>query len=193
MSYFWWVLFFVVVAFMMLFLPFSLRIKFHNVRDDTTVVMVLNFMLFRRLCLYTFRRSMGKQREDVEDDILRKLLKQFFLSEKSLPRGKQVQIVSSYMMRVGAALNWHEIMVLLRIGTGDAASTGINIGLLRSLCGIISHMLQKKWRFIEKDPLFLTYPYFLERKIKFYITAECSTGLGQFLYRFICPVKITRR
>ncbi len=187
MSLLGWFLFFIAVILMILLVPFTVRIKLHNVRDDITVGFVFKLLLFRRLCIFTLRRSMGKQRKDIEDDILCKLLKKYILSEKGLPRGKQLKIVSIYIMRVGAALDWHEMMVLLRVGTGDAASTGINIGLLRSLGGVVSHVLRKKWRFRGKEPLILTYPYFLERNFKFYITAEFSTGLGQLMYRVLFP------
>ncbi len=197
MSFWGWFLFLIAAIFVILFVPFTVRIKLHNVRDDSSIALVFKFLLFRRLCLFTLRRSMGKQREDIEDDILRMLLKKYFLSEKGLLRGKQLKIVSSYMMRVGAALDWHEMMILLRVGTGDAASTGTIIGLLRSLGGVLSHMLRKKWRFRGKGPLILTYPYFLERKFIFYITAEFSIGLGQLLYRVLSPSQnnkeVTRR
>jgi hypothetical protein len=197
MSFMGWFLFFIAALSMILFVPFTLRIKLHNVRDDITTVFILKFLLFRRLSLFTLHRTLKKNMEDVEDDILRMWLKKLFLSEHGLPRGKQIRRLSGYLFSLSSALDWHEMMVLIKIGTGDAASTGINIGLLRSLGGLFSNILRKKWRFREKDPLVLVYPYFLERNFKFYITAEFSAGLARLLYRVLLPSQnnkeVTRR
>lgn len=187
MSFSGWFLFFIIILlFAALFLPFTVRIKLHNLRDDNNIFLTFKLMLFRSVSVYAVQKTLGEEAGEKKKAFpVNILLRGISNLGKYLPPHKQVGRFGHYLLRLGGALDWHEMTVLLKVGTGDAAATGINMGLIRSLCGIITHMLQKHWRFKEKDPLILSYPYFLEKKLTFHITAEYSVSFARLLYRIV--------
>lgn len=193
MSFSGWFLFFIITVtfFMMLLLaPLTVRIKIHNLRDDNNIVLLFSLSLFRRVSILVIHRTMGAKDERGEKGVSLNLFLNHLLEKVRDPSGiKQLQGAGKYLLQLGYALDWHDFTILLKVGTGDAAVTGIKIGLLRTLGNILSYMLQERWRFKERSPLILAYPYFLENKFKFYITAECGAAPVILLYRMLSPIK----
>lgn len=201
MSFSNWFLFFVILKilfFVLLFLPLTLRIKLHNLRDDNNIFLMLQVRWIRHLKLLTLQKVFSWDQEENDEIIsLDLLLKQLLQRPGRLPDLKQLGSRGNFLLRLGSALDWHELLVLLRIGTGDAAATGMSIGFMRSLVGSISYILNKKWRFKNARPLLLVYPYFLEKKLTYYVNIECSLVPGPFICRLFLAGKknkeVTRR
>ncbi len=189
MSFSGWFLFFITILLIsVLFLPLTVRIKLHNLRDDNNIFLTFRLMLFRSVPVYATQKRLGEEAGEKKKAFpFNVLFKGILDPEIYLSSHKLLGHIGYYLLRVGGALNWHEMTVLLKVGTGDAASTGISMGMIRSLCGIITHMLQKHWRFRDKDPLILSYPYFLQKKLTFHIIVECSAGIAPLLYRIFLP------
>ncbi|MEW5922077.1 MAG: DUF2953 domain-containing protein [Bacillota bacterium] len=195
----WFLYFFasLVLLFFILFVPFTLRIKLHNLRDDNTIFVSVKVILFRRIPLFSLQRLWGRKKGENEDFTPEVLFKRLQGLGQGLSPGKRLRHGIVYLLRLGGALQWHELTLLLRAGTGDPAVTGLTIGVLHSLGSMLLQTLRRYWRFGKKPPLFLIYPSFLEQELKFFIAIECSAGVGRLLYSVLFPrlnkKEVTRR
>ena len=163
-----------VLLLLLFLLPFTLRIKLHNLRDDSSVLVTLKVALFGRIPLFALQKTLGRG-----GDIYPGWLVTFF--RRPGPYGPVG------LLRVGAALNWQELTVLLRTGTGDPASTGVAVGLLRALGGLLAIKLRHRAHFAPGAPLIRIYPSFWKQEFTYALTAEGSGTLGLFVYNILFP------
>lgn len=179
----WFLYFFIFIfaLFITLFVPFSLRIKLHNLREDNNISIAASFFLFRSLKLFSLQKIWQRALEDVPAG---KIYFRFQKIGRGIPLLKKFQIGTISLLSLGRAFYWNEFTILLKAGTGDPAITALAVGCSQALGGIMSKSLQRYWRF-GKNPLILVYPSFTEEELKFSLSMEITTSLARIISRIL--------
>ena len=181
----------IVLLFFILLVPFTLRIKLHNLQHDTNISVSVSIMLCGRITILSLYRILGAETGLSPDIILKRTEGRVQL------KGKKLRKAINLLQRLNRAVLWHELNVMLRIGTGDPAATGIITGILHALGGLFSVILQRNQQFLKINPIILVYPSFFEKELKYHLSLALSTSLGRLMYRvlFSRPNKqeVTRR
>lgn len=183
MSYSGFLFLFVVVVFLLLLfillVPFTLRIKVDNLRHDSNISLSLGIMLCGRIQILSLQRIIGAETGFSPYKILK-------IAERRVKLRKQnLHKAITLLQRLNNAVVWHEMVAMLRVGTGDPAATGMITGILRGLGGVFSAKLQQNRYFWKNKPVIHVYPSFFEKELKYLLAIELSTSLGRILYNVL--------
>ena len=73
--------------------------------------------------------------------------------------------------------HWEKMKVSLSWGTGDAASTAITVGIVRSIGANLWTWLKKNMNFTKEQPLLEFNPYYNEKKASVDLAIKCHISL----------------
>lgn len=144
----------IVLLFFILLVPFTLRIKLHNLQHDTNISVSVSIMLCGRIPILSLHRILGAETGLSPNIFLKRTEGRVHLT------GKKLHKAINLLQRLNRAVLWHELNIMLRIGTGDPAATGIITGILHALGCLFTVILQRNQQFLKINPIILVYPSF---------------------------------
>ncbi len=167
--------------FLLLLIPFRLRIEIHNLRDNNVIHFTLMLLVFNRLQLLTIKKNFhwfnifeGKKILGTWNNIFRtkKDPEKFFIGMKDY--------FSSCLQQFLKHMPCTSFVMTIKIGTGDPAWTGILTSILRVSSSLLVSKFAPASHQVVRTSIF---PSFYHRELSLYLFLEVKlSGLKVILF-----------
>lgn len=166
------------------FLPLKIKFFIGNLQKDKRLSLEISIYLPGSVKIASFKKSLFFTPLDLDTagpkdkEILEKrgkLLKNFLITYLR----KRFFLINRYLLTI----KWEKIELYFKIGTGDAALTGILTGFLRQIAAFFSVFFPSIYQ-MKGRPRIYIFPSFLSKEITFFCEAEFYTRGIYFVYYF---------
>jgi len=164
------------------FLPLKIKFLIGNLQKDNCISLEISIYLSGSLKVVSFKKSLffkgldtaGPKGKEIWEKRV-KLLKNFLITYLS----KRFFLINRYLLTI----KWEKIALYFKIGTGDAALTGMLTGFLHQMAAFFSILFPRFYQ-MKGRPRIYIFPSFLSREITFFCEAEFYTRGIYLVYYF---------
>jgi len=177
LSFYLWFLFFVLLP-AILFLPLKIRISFDNLRKDSSVSFQLSFYLPGPILIGRFKKNIFIPKIKVASGLTLQSIWKNYWGILTKTRLHKLLFIAC---RFALASRWKVIDIKIKVGTGEAAWTGLLTGLLRQVAAVVSGYLFQVLS-MEQRPRLLVYPSFGPKGFVFSFHVEFYASIISIFY-----------